>query len=180
MLTTSIASPGLLFGSFLFRSDLHSVEELTHFWEQHFGRSFSLLPEHNPLNHYYSKEMGQSLSRIFFLTATSFARDLLLKVKLQSMDWEKNWSENNLRRVNVDIGFLSLENFILATTKNYSHRVYLGENIFADLTYYFHQGSFQSLPWTYPDFLDPQKKDFLEWGRSFLLQSAKQCRRESA
>ncbi len=173
MLTARVASAGLLFGSFLFRSDLHTTEELTGFWEQHFGRSFSYLPDHNPLNHYYSKEMGQNLSRIFFLTTTSFARDSLLKVKLQSMEWERKWSENNLRRVNVDIGFLALENFILATTKNYSHRVYLGENIFADLTYYFHQGSFQSLPWTYPDFLDPQKKDFLEWGRSFLLQSIK-------
>lgn len=72
--------------------------------------------------------------------------------------------------VNIDIGFLTLENFVLATTKNYSHRIFIGQNIFADLTYHFHQGEFRSLPWTYPDYLDDQKKDFIKWGRSFLLQ----------
>ncbi|MCM2351949.1 MAG: DUF4416 family protein [Bacteriovoracaceae bacterium] len=171
MLTTNTASPGLLFASFLYRTDLHSLSELTQFWEKHFGPSFSFVPEFNPLNEYYSKEMGQGLSRVFFLTAASYSRDHLLKVKLQSMQWENTWAENNQRRVNVDIGLLSLENFILATTKNYSHRVYVGQDIFADLTYYFHQGAFQTLSWTYPDFLDLQKKDFLEWGRSFLLHS---------
>jgi hypothetical protein len=169
MLKTSEASEGLLFGSFLFRKDLFSLEQLTKLWETQFGKSFSLIPEHNPLNAYYSKEMGPELSRVFFLTSSQFSRDHLLSAKLLSMDWEQNWSVDGKRMVNVDIGFLSLENFLLATTKNYSHRVFIGQNIFADLTLYFHQGELQSLPWTYPDFLDSQKKDFLLWGRSFLL-----------
>lgn len=171
MLTPEIASPGLLFASFLFRSDLHTLEELRSFWETRFGKSFSFIPELNPLTQYYSKEIGDPLSRIFFLTSQSFNRDFLLEVKLQSLKWEHHWARDQKRMVNVDIGFLSLENFILATTKNYSHRVYIGQNIFADLTYYYHQGAFQSFDWTYPDFVDPTKKEFLEWGRSFLLNS---------
>ena len=75
--------------------------------------------------------------------------------------------------VNVDIGFLSAENFILATTKNYAHRIYLGQNIFADLTYQCLDGSFRSLPWTYPDFQDEKKIEFLTWCRSFLLMQSK-------
>ncbi len=171
MLTPGKASPGLLFSSFLFRIDLFTEEELKAFWETRFGKSFSYIPEFNPLTDYYSKEMGNPLSRIFFLTTRPYPRDSLLKVKLESLEWENNWAQDQKRRVNVDIGFLSLENFLLATTKNYSHRVYLGQNIFADLTYYFHQGSLQSFDWTYPDFVDPAKKEFLEWGRGFLLNS---------
>ncbi len=171
MLTPETASPGLLFSSFLFRSDLHTKEELKSFWEDRFGKSFSFVPEQNPLIEYYSKEMGLPLFRIFFLTSKSFARDSLLEVKFDSLKWENLWARDQKRMVNVDIGFLSLENFLLATTKNYSHRVYLGQNIFADLTYYFHQGSFQAFDWTYPDFVDSAKKEFLEWGRSFLLNS---------
>lgn len=72
--------------------------------------------------------------------------------------------------VNADIGFLSLENFILATTKNFSHRVFLGQSIFGDLTYYFHLGELQTFPWTYPDYVDEEKKNFFTWGRGFLLQ----------
>jgi hypothetical protein len=171
MLLTSVPSQGLLFGSFLYRNDCHSEEDLTLFWETRFGKSFSLRPKSNPLSDYYSKEMGENLSRIFFLTSTNLPRESLLSTKIQALNWEYTWAIDGRRMVNVDIGFLGLENFLLATTKNYSHRVYLGHNIFADLTYQFHQGDLQSLPWTYPDYLDDQKKDFFRWGRSFLLQS---------
>lgn len=171
MLQTSTPSHGLLFGSFLFRNDLHSAESLVEFWESKFGKSFSLSPKNNPLANYYSKEMGEGLSRVFLLSSQIFPREFLLTTKLQSLEWESQWVIDGNRMVNADIGFLSLENFILATTKNYSHRVFLGQNIFADLTYQFHQGDLQSFPWTYPDYLDEQKKDFFLWGRSFLLQT---------
>lgn len=171
MLTTTPATPGLLFGSFLFRSDLFSLEELTIFWEKSFGKSFSFTPKYNPLESYYSKEMGDSLSRVFFVTSKTFPREFLLSSKLLALEWEARWAQDGKRMVNVDTGFLSLENFILATTKNYSHRIYLGQNIFADLTYHFHQGEFQTLGWTYPDFIDQEKRDFFTWMRSYLLQT---------
>lgn len=168
---TRPTSFGLLFGSFLYRTDLHSAEDLKDFWESQVGESFSYTPKNNPLSEYYSKEMGPNLARVFFLTSKRYPRDYLLSTKLQSLVWEKNWSVNTKRMVNTDIGFLSLENFLLATTKNYSHRVFLGQDIFADLTYYFHQGELHTLPWTYPDYIDSEKKDFFLWGRSFLLQT---------
>jgi len=170
MLHTSPASQGLIFSSFLFRDDLHDARELELFWEENFGKSFSLKPLENPLNNYYSKEMGASLSRLFFVTTTSYPREYLLSAKLLSLEWERRWAVDEKRMVNVDIGFLSLESFLLATTKNYSHRVYLGQNIFADLTYQFVQGEFQTLPWTYPDYVDPKKIEFFTWLRSYLLQ----------
>jgi hypothetical protein len=169
MLKVSQASRGLLFGSFLFRKDLHSKDSLQEVWEKNYGQSFSFVPDQNPLNAYYSKEMGHDLSRIFFITTSTFERDYLLSSKLLALEWEQNWSVEGKRLVNVDTGFLSLENFLLATTKNYSHRIYIGQNLFADLTYYFHQSELQSLPWTYPDYLDDQKKDLFLWARSFLL-----------
>lgn len=164
------ATSGLLFGSFLYRSDLHSESNLIKFWEEKFGKSFSFVPTANPLAAYYSKEMGEGLKRVFCLTSEVFPREFLLATKLQSLEWEQSWSQNDKRMVNVDIGFLSLENFLLSTTKNFSHRVYLGQNIFADLTYYFHQGGLQAFPWTYPDYVDEEKKEFFLWARSHLLQ----------
>lgn len=172
MLKTELASPGLLFGSFLYRKDLFTEVELTKFWEDMFGSSFALVPSTNPLSNYYAKEMGEPLARKFFITSKSFPREFLLSTKLQALSWEKKWAQNNQRMVNVDIGALTAENFLLATTKNYSHRIYLGQNIFADLTYYFHQGRFQTLPWTYPDYLDEEKIQFFTWARSFLLQNS--------
>jgi Domain of unknown function (DUF4416) len=171
MLKTDLASQGLLFSSFLYREDLFQKENLIKFWEEKFGKSFALIPLNNPLNDYYQKEMGQGLKRIFFISAKSFPRDFLLSTKLQAISWENSWAYQGKRRVNVDIGLLTSENFLLATTKNYSHRIFIGQNIFADLTYFFHQGRLQTLPWTYPDYQDEEKKNFFSWSRYYLLQT---------
>lgn len=171
MLQTLKTSPGLLFASFLYRSDLHTEVKLRAHWESLFGASTIFRPQLNPLFEYYAKEMGEPLSRFFLSTQQLFERDQLLLTKLQSLSWEKEWSVVDKRMVNVDIGFLSAENFILATTKNYSHRVYLGQDIFADLTYQFQKGKFHFFPWTYPDYLDIEKVAFLTSERARMLKN---------
>jgi len=47
---------------------------------------------------------------------------------------------------------MALEHVVLATTKGYSHRIYLGEGIFADLTLLYENGTYRPLQWTYPDY----------------------------
>lgn len=169
MLFPTSPTHGLLFGSFLYREDLHETSELQKIWEGEFGQSFKLLPANNPLNSYYEKEMGTPLSRFFVITATAYPREFLLSSKLLALEWERKWAISGKRMVNLDTGILTLENFLLATTKNYSHRVYIGQNIFADLTYQFVQGQFQVFPWTYPDFQDEEKIKFFTWCRNYLL-----------
>ncbi|HYB19437.1 MAG TPA: DUF4416 family protein, partial [Thermodesulfobacteriota bacterium] len=61
-------------------------------------------------------------------------------------------NEQGGRRVNIDPGHLAAAKFILATGKDYSHRIYLGEGIYGDLTLIFQKGTFSPLPWTYPDY----------------------------
>jgi hypothetical protein len=162
--------PGFLFFSILYRSDLHSESDLHLSLETKFGSGSLFHPTHNPLFEYYTKEMGSSLARFFFVPLKLYPRQELLNTKLASLDWERAWCREDKRMVNVDVGFLSPENFLLATTKNYSHRVFLGEDIFADLTYQFQNGKFHTFPWTYPDYLDQEKIDFLSQERLKLLK----------
>jgi hypothetical protein len=166
---------GLLFFSFLYRSDLYTEEDFLPKIEALFGKFLLFRPQFNPLSSYYSKEMGEAalLNRIFLVSSSTFPREFLLSSKLISLEWEKHWSHEKSRRVNVDVGFLTLENFLLATTKNFSHRVFLGQNIFADLTYQCLDGVYQTLPWTYPDFKDQEKLEFFNWCRSYLLMRSK-------
>lgn len=172
MLKTLPTPPGLLFGSFLFRADQHSQADLAALWSKTYGPSDVLIPTSNPLIDYYAKEMGDPLERFLIITQSAYPREQLLKSKLQGIEWENQFAVDGKRTVNVDTGLLSLENFILATTKNYSHRVYIGSDIFADLTYEFKQGAFQFLPWTYPDYRDPEKTEFLKRARTRLLASS--------
>ena len=70
-------------------------------------------------------------------------------------DLERRTLREEKRRVNIDPGYVALERLVLATGKNYTHRMYLSKGIYADLTLVFHQGSFQTLAWTYRDYADP-------------------------
>lgn len=173
MLQTLTTKPGLLFGSFLFREDLVDEAMLRSRWISHYGEGPSSYTEFNPLFPYYAKEMGpvENLRRFFIVSSGPVDRTHLLSGKLLSLDWEREWAIDHKRMVNVDIGFISLENFILATTKNYSHRIFLGADIFADLTFQFQQGSYKALPWTYPDYLDEKKITFLTRCRAALLSN---------
>jgi hypothetical protein len=62
---------------------------------------------------------------------------------------EERLAAGGKRRVNIDPGYLARAHLILATGKGYTHRPYLRDGIYADLTLVFQQGGFQPLPWTY-------------------------------
>ena len=101
---------------------------------------------------YYCPEMGEGLLRYFLLFAPLFARDSLVDAKLETNHIEVLHAVDGRRSVNIDPGYVALEQVVLATTKGYNHRIYLGQGIFADLTLVFENGTYRRLPWTYPDY----------------------------
>lgn len=101
---------------------------------------------------YYEKEMGRPLFRRWATFRPLIAQERLVKVKWQALHLEEAWSREGKRSLNLDPGLITAERLVLATGKNFSHRLYLGKGIFGDLTLVFQKGSFQPLPWTYPDY----------------------------
>jgi hypothetical protein len=101
---------------------------------------------------YYRPEMGGGLGRYLLLFEPLLDRATLAEVKLGTNAIEQALSREGRRTVNVDPGYLALEHVVLATTKGYSHRIYLGRGIFADLTLLFENGSYRAMKWTYPDY----------------------------
>ena len=101
---------------------------------------------------YYEKEMGKNLSRYFLLFRPLASREQLPEVKLQTNEIETRHALQGHRTVNIDPGYIALEHIVLATTKGFAHRLYLGKGIFGDLTLMFKNGSYHDLPWTYPDY----------------------------
>ncbi len=101
---------------------------------------------------YYEREFGSDLKRRFFGCARLIDQGELVEVKHQTLKIEAELSKENKRLVNIDPGILTAERLVLASGKNYTHRIYLGKGIFADLTLVYTAGSFNPLPWTYPDY----------------------------
>ena len=61
-------------------------------------------------------------------------------------------AEGPKRPVNLDPGYVTESKLVLATTKDYSHRIYLRAGIYAEVTLHWHHGAFESWEWTYPDY----------------------------
>jgi hypothetical protein len=114
--------------------------------------------EVRPFNYtsYYEKEMGRPLFRRWASFKELVAQDRLVEIKWQAINLESQWAIDGKRQLNLDPGLITAERLILATGKNYSHRLYLGKGIYGDLTLLFSKGSYQPLPWTYPDYKDEQ------------------------
>ena len=102
---------------------------------------------------YYSEEMGTNLFRHFITFGSLISIPLLPEIKQKTNRLEEKYATPvGNRRINVDPGYLCLEHVILATTKGYTHRPYLREGIYVDLTLIYRNKSFQPLEWTYPDY----------------------------
>ena len=117
---------------------------------------------------YYTREMGGPLRRRLLVYKTLVTQDRLPACKHITNRIETAWSVDGRRRVNIDPGILLPERFVLATGKNFAHRIYLGQGIYADLTLIFRKGGFQSLPWTYPGYADAELQAFLTRARRKL------------
>ncbi len=122
---------------------------------------------------YYEREMGAPLIRRFVVMERLVPRDALAAAKIGAEDLERALSFHGMRTVNLDPGLLTEENFLLATGKNYSHRVYLSDGVFADLALVYRKGEFRPLPWTYPDLASEPIRAFLAEVREGLREARK-------
>lgn len=107
---------------------------------------------------YYYPELGKPLKRVFASFKRLLSEDELSDIKVYTIKLEKRLSRKDKRQINIDPGFLSLGKLILATTKNYSHRVYLGKGIFAEAALFYKDATFRPWPWAYPDY---QSKEYI-------------------
>ncbi len=123
--------------------------------------------------YYYEREMGKGLLRCFLSFKGLVDQDELPDIKHVSMDIEEKWSIEGKRTINIDPGILTAERLVLATTKNYTHRIYLRNGIYADLSLIYQNKSFKELPWTYPDYRSDLCIDFLMKARKKYLSMLK-------
>lgn len=112
---------------------------------------------------YYKDEMGDSLNKRFIVFNNMIERDYISDVKRITDNIEKEYLDDKQnRKINIDPAILTLENFILVTNKNFTHRIYLKDGVFADLTLlYKKKKGYTELEWTYADYSSDETKKFL-------------------
>jgi hypothetical protein len=127
---------------------------------------------------YYEPTMGPGLRKEFLVFARLVAADCLAEVKRLTNDLETELAGTQTypeaRPLNLDPGILTLGKFLLATTKDQAHRIYLRAGIYAEVTLRFQAGQFEPWPWTYADYREPALLAFLKEVRDWYRQQ-KHC-----
>jgi len=109
---------------------------------------------------YYTAELGELPWRQFVAFDTLDDAASLPVRKLQTNELEGRWRRSSGRAVNLDPGYIDLQKLVLASTKDASHRIYLGQGIFAESTLRFVGGRFEPWPYTYPDYAEDGALEF--------------------
>lgn len=133
--------------------------------------AFISLPYEFNQTRYYEPAMGTHLRKYLLAFHELAAADCLPDVKHRTNQLEQRLADMHTyaepRPLNIDPGLLTLGKFLLATTKDQAHRIYLREGIFAEVTLRFHAGEFEPWTWTYADYRQPCVLDFLRQARDF-------------
>lgn len=102
---------------------------------------------------YYEREMGNDLKKIFYFFEALKNPEFLVELKHLCYQLELNYSlPSGNRQINIDPGYLNLSKVVLSTFKDFSHRIYLGKGVFAEVTLIFKNKTYTELLWTYPDY----------------------------
>ena len=115
---------------------------------------------------YYLEEMGQGLFKRLYSFKTLIDPLYLADVKLFTNDIEQKYEVNGKRIFNLDPGYLDLPKVVLASAKDFSHRLYIGKSIFAEITLSFVKNHYTFLPWTYSDYKTEEYLNFFYEMRS--------------
>ncbi|HIF30974.1 MAG TPA: DUF4416 family protein [Planctomycetaceae bacterium] len=119
---------------------------------------------------YYEGTMGKGIVKRFYAFEVLVDPSELADWKKESNAWEVACADRfpECRPLNIDPGYITEAKLVLATTKDRDHRIYLRDGIFAEVTLFFHRGSWQTRPWTYPDYADSANIPFFERCRGYL------------
>ena len=122
---------------------------------------------------YYRAEMGVGLLRKWISFQTLRERAYLALAKHLGTRLEEELSIGGGRSVNIDPGYVDDAQVVLATAKNYSHRIYIGMGFYAEVSLIYKDKAFRALNWTYPDYQTTDALDFFEQARKAYLRQVR-------
>ncbi|MEP9410680.1 MAG: DUF4416 family protein [Candidatus Brocadia sp.] len=146
--------------------------------EEYFG-PIDLRSDVLPFNftNYYNEEMGEGILRRFYSFEKLISPDEIAAIKVQTNAIEESVASSKKypvkRPVNIDPGYINESRLILASTKDFSHRIYLMDGIYAEVTLNYRRGRYESFPWTFPDYQSSDYQNFFLKVRELYVRKLK-------
>jgi hypothetical protein len=126
--------------------------------------------------HYYDDAMGSPIYRYFLSFTDLIKPESIAEIKVTTNELESSfaseWTQAP-RPVNLDPGYIEQSKLVLASTKNFYHRILLSRNIYAEVTLHFEKGAWRAFPWTFPDFAADRYHPYFQSLRNLYREQLK-------
>jgi len=122
---------------------------------------------------YYNEEMGSGITGRLISFERLIHPSLLASIKIKTNELELKHAVDGKRRFNLDPGYIHHMQFVLATTKMWSHRIYIGQGIYAEPTLMYINGAWNDYDFTYPNYKEEVYKFELSKIRHLYLEKRK-------
>jgi hypothetical protein len=163
-----------LFAAILFRPEIRQEDLLEKLLEKFGAIECSYGPVPFSFSDYYEDEMGKNLKKWYVTFCPLIGREQLPTIKNFTNAFERERSVDGKRTVNVDPGYIAADKLVLASTKDFYHRLYLGDGVYGEVTLHFRKGVFRYFSWSYPDYKDPSFLEFLTKARAKYMHEIRE------
>jgi hypothetical protein len=127
---------------------------------------------------YYDRAMGSPITRYFLAFRTLIAPADIPFIKKATNELEAAFAKEYgqvSRPINLDPGYLEEAKIVLASTKNFYHRILIAEGIYGEVTLHYSAGAWQAFPWSFPDFRSGRYDEFFTRLRRLYRDQLKQA-----
>ena len=164
------ARKAMLLAGLLYTDDF--LQKAVSLLQAEFGEIIRETPPAKWHSDYYSKELGPSIRRKFLFFGRLIDPGDIAEIKIATNKMESDLSKESKRTVNIDPGYITPAKLVLASTKDYSHRVYLGKGIYAESTLLWDakQKTFVPHLYTYSDFKEEENIRVFSEMREILMK----------
>jgi hypothetical protein len=126
------------------------------------------------MTEYYVNEAGPNMVRQFMAFENLIDPGRLAAIKHETnrmeQDLAKQLDTSYPRPVNFDPGVIEPSKLVLASTKNFAHRIYIGDRMYAEVTLVYNKGKWETFPFTFPDFKSGRYNGFLNNVREAVVR----------
>jgi hypothetical protein len=137
------------FGSIDFQSRLLSFTH-TDYYREEFGEGL-----YKKIISFLKLIPPQDLPKIKIFT-NKVEKRLSAARSIPSLKAEVFWPRMYKRLINIDPGYLELSKLVLASVKDYAHRIYLNNGVYGETTLFYRDKTFRNHEYTYPDYRSQQ------------------------
>ncbi len=118
---------------------------------------------------FYQDEFGDGLKKRFVLFGKPIARGELSEMKVFGNEVEGTFAKDGKRMINLDPGYVTEHNVVLASCKEFPHRVYIGNGIYAEVEMMFKKDGVEYPAYAYSDYKTELAKKFFLDARKRIL-----------